>query len=160
LEHWVFCLFYNWPLTIRHRIRKRIQLRASIQKRFWHIGVCAVVAAVIFGLADFAYLKNIGELPSLKAIWWLSVFVPMLCGSIVTLGCGGATLGERFFGAVVCGAMVGILYTAVSAMLVLSSGILVGAVTTNLLWRIFIFSILSFLGAVITELKLGDPDLK
>jgi hypothetical protein len=119
-----------------------------------------VVAAVIFGLADFAYLKNIGELPSLKAIWWLSVFVPMLCGSIVTLGCGGATLGERFFGAVVCGAMVGILYTAVSAMLVLSSGILVGAVTTNLLWRIFIFSILSFLGAVITELKLGDPDLK
>ena len=94
LEHWVFCLFYNWPLTIRHRIQKRIQLRASIRKRFWHIGVCAVAAAVIFGLADFVYLRNIGELPGLKAIWWLSVFVPMLCGSIVTFGCGGATFGR------------------------------------------------------------------
>jgi hypothetical protein len=160
LEHWVFCLFYNWPLTIRHRIRKRIQLRASIRKRFWHIGVCAVAAAVIFGLADVAYLRHAGELPGLKTIWWLSVFLPMLCGSIVTLGCGGATLGERFFGAAVCGTMVGILYTAVSTMLVFSSGITVGAVITNLLWRIFLFSIFSFIGAVITELKLGDPDLK
>lgn len=23
LEHWVFCLFYNWPLTIRRKMRKR-----------------------------------------------------------------------------------------------------------------------------------------
>jgi hypothetical protein len=84
----------------------------------------------------------------------------MLCGSIVTLGCGGARLGERFFGAAVCGTMVGILYTAESTMLVFSNGITVGAVTANLLWRIFLFSIFSFLGAVITELKLGDPDLK
>jgi len=22
LEHWVFCLFYNWPLTIRRKMRK------------------------------------------------------------------------------------------------------------------------------------------
>ena len=160
LEHWVFCLFYNWPLTIRHRIRKRIQLRASIRKRFWHIGVCAVIAAVIFGLADFAYLKNIGKLSGLREIWWLSVPVPMLCGAVVTLGCGGATLGERFFGAVICGAMVGVLYTAVSTMLVSGSEISVGAVTTNLLWRIFIFSIFSFIGAVVTELKLKDPDIK
>lgn len=155
LEHWVFCLFYNWPLTIRQRIRKRIQLRTSIRKRFWHIGVGAVAAAVIFGLADFTYLNHIGELPSLKTIWWLSFFIPMLCGSIVTLGCGGATLGERFFGAAVCGAIVGILYTAVSAMLVYSIGISVGAVASNLLWRIFIFSIFAFFGAVITELKLS-----
>jgi hypothetical protein len=159
LEHWVFCLFYNWPLTIRHRIKKRIQFRASLKKRFWHIGVCAVVATVIFGLVDVAYLKYSGELPGLKTIWWLSVFLPMLCGSVVTFGCGGATLGERFFGACVGGAITGILYSAVSAMLVFSDGISVGAVTANLLWRIFIFSIFSFFGAVITELKLGDPDL-
>ena len=84
----------------------------------------------------------------------------MLCGAVVTFGCGGATLGERFFGAVICGAMVGILYTAVSTMLVSGSEISVGGVTTNLLWRIFIFSIFSFIGAVVTELRLKDPDLK
>jgi len=160
LEHWMFCLFYNWPLTIRYRIRKRIQLRASIRKRFWHVGMCAVVAAVIFGLADLAYLKNIGKLPDLREIWWLSVLVPMLCGAVVTFGCGGATLGERFFGAVICGAIVGMLYTAVSTILVSGGEISIGTVTTNLLWRIFIFSIFSFIGAVITELKLGDPELK
>jgi len=147
-------------LTIRYRIRKRIQLRASIRKRFWHVGMCAVVAAVIFGLADLAYLKNIGKLPDLREIWWLSVLVPMLCGAVVTFGCGGATLGERFFGAVICGAIVGMLYTAVSTILVSGGEISIGTVTTNLLWRIFIFSIFSFIGAVITELKLGDPELK
>jgi hypothetical protein len=155
LEHWVFCLFYNWPLTIRRRIQKRIQLRSSIKKRFWHIGLCAVAVAAIFGLADLVYLRQIGELPDLKTIWWLSVFLPMLSGSMVTLGCGGATLGERFLGAVICGALVGILYTAVSTLLVSGNGIIVGAVATNLLWRIFLFSIFSFIGAVITELKLG-----
>lgn len=159
LEHWVFCLFYNWPLTIRHRIRKRIRLRASIRKRFWHIGVCAAAAAALFGLADFAYLRHIGELPALKAIWWLSVCVPLICGAIVTVGCGGATLGERFFGAAVCGAIAGILYTAVSAMLGHNGGISVGEIVTNGLWRIFIFSMVSTFGAIITELKLGDPDL-
>jgi hypothetical protein len=67
---------------------------------------------------------------------------------------------ERFLGVVVSGAMIAILYTAVSAMLVFNSGISVGVLTANLLWRIFIFSIFAFLGAVITELKLGDPDLQ
>jgi hypothetical protein len=26
LEHWVFCLFYNWPLTIRCKMRKRTEI--------------------------------------------------------------------------------------------------------------------------------------
>ena len=29
LEHQVFCLFYNWPLTIRRKMRKRAQMRAG-----------------------------------------------------------------------------------------------------------------------------------
>jgi hypothetical protein len=52
LEHRVFGWFYNWPLTIRRRIRKRIHLRASLNKRYWHIGVCSVAAAGIFGVAE------------------------------------------------------------------------------------------------------------
>jgi hypothetical protein len=58
LEHWVFRLFYNWPLTIRRRMRKRAEMRASIKPRYWHVGLLAVVAA--FGLAsvDYNYLQN------------------------------------------------------------------------------------------------------
>jgi hypothetical protein len=160
LEHWVFCLFYNLPLTIRRRILKRTLLRASMAKRYWHIGLCAVAATGIFGMADFVYLGNVGELPDLRTIWWLSVFVPMLCGAMVTLGCGGATLVKRFVGAAACGASIGVFYAAVSAFLGHSSGILIGEIATNGVWRIFVFSIFSVLGAIITELKLPDPDLK
>jgi hypothetical protein len=160
LEHWVFCLFYNLPLTIRRRIRKRVLLRASMANRYWHIGLCAVAATGIFGIADFVYLGNVGDLPDLRTIWWLSVFIPMLCGAVVTLGCGGATLVKRIVGAAVCGATVGVFYAAVSAFLGHSSGISIGEIATIGVWRIFVFSIFSVLGAIIAELKLPDSDLK
>jgi len=159
LEHWVFCLFYNWPLTIRRRIRKRIEKRATMMKRYWHIGICALAGAGIFGMIDFVYLKNMGALPSLKDLWWLSVLVPMLCGVVVTLGCGGATLKERFIGSVVCGALIGVFYTAISILIGAGAAIAVSNVTVSCVWRIFIFSIFSVIGAIVTELKWPDPDL-
>jgi hypothetical protein len=159
LEHWVFCLFYNLPLTIRRRIGKRVLLRASMPKRYWHIGLCAIAATGIFGIADFVYLGNVGNLPDLRTIWWLSVFVPMLCGAVVTLGCGGVTLAKRIVGAAVCGVAVGVFYAGVSAFLGHGSGISMGEIVTNGMWRIFIFSIISVFGAIITEVKLPDPDL-
>lgn len=160
LEHWVFCLFYNWPLTIRRRILKRVHRRASMKKRYWHIALCAVAAAGIFGIADILYLRHVGNLPDLKTIWWLSVLVPVLNGSIVTLGCGGASLGERIVGSALCGTMTGIVYTAISAWLDQHSGMALSLFGANCLWRIFIFSMFSILGTIVTELKLADPDLK
>ncbi|MBW1957237.1 MAG: hypothetical protein JRF31_06940 [Deltaproteobacteria bacterium] len=159
LEHWVFCLFYNLPLTIRRRIGKRVLLRASMPNRYWHIGLCAIAATGIFGIADFVYLGNVGNLPDLRTIWWLCVFVPMLCGAVVTLGCGGATLAKRIVGAAVCGVAVGVFYAGVSAFLGHGSGISMGEIVTNGMWRIFVFSIFSVFGAIITEVKLPDPDL-
>lgn len=160
LEHWVFCLFYNWPLTLRRRILKRVKLRASMKKRYWHIVLCAITSAGIFGVADFYYLNYVGNLPDLRSIWWLSVLVPMLCGSMVTLGCGGASLGERIVGSAVCGSMIAILYSAISAWLGQRSGIALSLFGASFLWRLFVFSMFSMLGAIVTELKLADPDLK
>ena len=160
LEHWVFCLFYNWPLTIRRRIQKRVKLRTSMEKRYWHIGLCAVAAAGIFGIADFAYYRSVGDLPDLKAIWWLSVLVPLVCGAVVTLGCGGATLGKRFVSAAVCGVAVAVFYTVLSAMLGHSGGITAAKIVASCMWRIFVFSLFSLMGVIITELMLGDPELK
>jgi hypothetical protein len=131
-----------------------------MQTRYWHVVVCAIVATVIFGLADFFYLKHVGELPSLRTIWWLSVLVPMLCGSIVTLGCGGASLGARIIGAAACGVMVGLLYTGVSAKLGHNGAISIGEIVANGLLRRFIFSMFSTFGAIFTELKWADPELK
>ena len=156
----MFCLFYNWPLTIRRRIRKRLKLRASMTARYWHIGLCAMIGAGIFGIADFIYFQNAGTLPNLKAIWWLSLFVPLFCGAIVTLGCGGAKLWKRIIGATVCGVMLGVLYTGLSAVLTHDSLFSAGNMATSCAWRVFVFAILSPIGTIITELKLPDPDLK
>ena len=160
LEHWVFCLFYNWPLTIRRRMRKRAEIRASMETRFWHVGLCAVVATAIFGLADFVYLSNIGNLPGLKDIWWLIVIVPLICGVAVTLGCGGMALGKRIITAALCGLVVGALYATTSAIINYYSPVTAVYIIASGVWRIFIFTILSTIGAVITELKLSDPDLE
>lgn len=157
LEHGVFRLFYNWPLTIRRRIRERSQLRAAMQPRYWHIAVCALVGLVIFGLSDFIYLRNLGELPNLKQIWALTMLVPLLCGVAVTLGAGGASLPKRICGGAVCGSLVGMLYTAVSGIIGQGGPVELGALTADCIWRVFIFGILSAIGVILTELKLPAP---
>jgi hypothetical protein len=157
LEHSVFCLFYNRPLTIRRRMRIRSDLRASMKPRYWHIALCAIMGAGLFGVADFVYLQHLGNLPGLNEIWPMVVLLPMLCGAVVTLGAGGATMAKRIIGAVVCGAAVGVLYTAVSETLAYKSSIAVNALALGCMWRIFIFSILSAVSAILTELNLPEP---
>jgi hypothetical protein len=157
LEHEMFCLLYNWPLTIRRRMRKRAQIRAKMKPRYWHIVVCAVAGSGIFSLADFVYSKNLGELPGLKETWALAVLVPVFCGAAVTLGAGGAALGNRIIGAVICGGLVGVLYTAMSAILGLIGG---AEMATGCLWRVFVFTILSAVGVLLTELKLPEPRVR
>jgi hypothetical protein len=151
LEHWVFCLFYNWPLTIRRRMRKRAEARALMKPRYWHVGLCAVATAGAFGLADFVYLGKLSELPGLGDIWWLVLLAPLVCGAAVTAGCGGAALGKRFAAAAFCGVLTGGLYTAASAILSHNSDIAASCVR-----RMFIFGALSTVGAILTEIKLPE----
>ena len=151
LEHWVFYLFYNWPLTIRRRMRKRAEARAAMKPRYWHIGLICVAAAAILGLADFIYLRNLGETPGLRDIWWLVILAPLICGAAVTFGCRGAAFGKRFTAAAVCGALTGALYAAVSAILSQN-----GQIASTCVWRIFIFAILTTIGAIATEIKLPE----
>jgi len=151
LEHWVFCLFYNWPLTIRRRMRKRAELRATMKPRYWHAGLCAVTTAGIMGLADFIYLRNFGELPGMRDIWPLVILAPLICGTAITLGCGGAALGKRIVTATAGGVLAGAIYAGISVFLSHEGGILAICI-----WRMFIFAILSTIGAIATEIKLPE----
>ena len=159
LEHWVFCLFYNWPLTIRRRMRRRAEIRAAMKPRYWHVGWYVLGGTAIFGMTDFTYFKNVGELPGLRDVWWLVLIVPLLCGRGVTLGCGGAALWKRIVAAGVCGGVIGVLYTGFSATLSHSSGMASHNIVAGCIWRVFVFMILSTIGVVITELKLPEPQL-
>lgn len=160
LEHVAFCLFYNWPLTIRRRMRRRAEIRAEMKPRYWHVGLVAIVAAGVFGVVDVLFFSTRGELPSLKDMWWLVVTVPLACGAVATLGCGGARFARRIIAAAACGAVSGIFYTVASAMVNHVGEVTAAAVAASCVWRVFVFAILSAAGAMAAELKLPDPDLK
>ncbi|MHC4723003.1 MAG: hypothetical protein ACYS9V_01965 [Planctomycetota bacterium] len=159
LEHWVFGLFYNWPLTIRRRMNKRIALRAKMKPRYWHMTLCALVPAVILITTELYYLNNLNRQPGLKDIWWLLFLMPFLGGITVTLGCKGAALLKRIAAAAVCGCTLGVIYTAFSVNLVLNKGLENNGLMRYWALIIFIFAILSTIGATITEMKLPDPEL-
>jgi hypothetical protein len=91
--------------------------------------------------------------PSLKDIWWLAVLVPFVCGSVITYGCGGALLMRRISAAVAFGVITALVYTAVSVP-VFNAELSAGDIASGCVWRIFIFSIFSAIGAIITELKM------
>jgi hypothetical protein len=157
LEHWVFSLFYNWPLTLRRRMRRRAELRATLRPRYWHVPVCALIAAGIFALADYCYLAHNGNLPTLREFWPLVAAVPLLCGALVALTCRGAMLTRRIVAAPVAGVLAALLATSASAVIAATGQ----ATDTHLIalgvWRVFIFTILSVIGAMVAELTLPEP---
>ena len=160
LEHWVFCLFYNWPLTIAQRMQKRSEIRALTKPRYWHVNLYAVGGAIIFGAVDFFYLNYIKIMPELMDIWWVVILISMICGAGVTLGCRGARLSKRIISASVCGIIAGFLYTIESTIIMHGGLIIATDIAAIFLWRMFVFALLSAFGAILTELRLPDPDLK
>lgn len=157
LEHSVYCRFYNWPLTIRRRMKERSQLRAEKAPRYWHIAICAIVGAGIFTFADYAHMMKLQALPGLKEIWMLAIIVPLICSAAVTLGAGGALLWKRIIGGAVCGIAIGVLSTTVLAILSHGGPLGIGDMAINSVWRVFVFTIISIIGVILTEIKLPEP---
>jgi len=82
----------------------------------------------------------------------------LVCGGIVTLGCGGAAFGRRIIAASICGVFAGLLYAVVSVKLGYFSTVANANLTADFAWRIFIFALLSAVGAILTELNLSYPN--
>jgi len=159
-ERWIFCLFYNWPLTIRRRMKKIAQHRQSLKPRYWHIPICAVVAAGAFAIAECIHLNNFGTLPTLRNLWYLSFAVPFVCGAAVTWGCGGAAMWKRIASAALCGLAIGVLFTLTTATLNHNHpDAAFGQLVPTAVWRLFAMTVFATIGAIIRELTLPDPDL-
>jgi hypothetical protein len=157
LEHKIFNLFYNWPLTIRYRMHKRREFRATLQPRYGHMVVCALAATGIFVVVDLLSMQQSGELPGLNEIWGFALVVPLLCGTAVTLGAGGAVIWKRIIGAALCGIAMGICSTVISAGIGADNTIGISVIAINCIWRAFVFTIISVLGVMVTELTLPEP---
>ncbi len=166
LEHAVFSVFYNWPLTVRRRMGRISEIRAGLPKRIWHIPLLAVVSAAILILSHRLYHSTTSTLPSqdnfwyLKPLFCLGALIPGAAGWISARCTGGLARSRRIPFAALCGAGIGLLYTIAAFWLEWTWGIENPAIATPLIWRVFAFTLFGTVGALIAELSQPDPDLK
>jgi hypothetical protein len=159
LEHWVFCLFYNWPLTIRRRVGKRIEKRASIKPRYWHMPLAAVFGAAVFVAVDTMWFTHEEQLPTLRDVWYFTFLLPVFCGIVVTLAAGGLVLWKRFASATICGLAVGVLGILVTYNTIAVDFLPVADVIIQGVWRVFAMAIFATIGAILAEINLPDKEL-
>jgi hypothetical protein len=157
LEHGIFCLFYNWPLTIRRRIREREKIRAMKRPRYWHITICGLAALGMLTFMDYHFIQTLGDLPVLRDIWELMLLLPIICGSVITMGAKGAPLSRRVIGSALCGGVTGLLHGVILAIVAIGIQVGFGEILITTLWGIFLLTIFSTIGAILTELILPEP---
>ncbi|MBN1125922.1 MAG: hypothetical protein JXA82_13015 [Sedimentisphaerales bacterium] len=164
LEHWVFCLFYNWPLTIRRRMQARAQVRALQSPRYFHIPFFAILGAIVLAIAHSIALNH-GLVPSrdnkwfLTGLWYVMLTTPVLAGWGLTVFAGGLSLGRRIIASPMCGVVLGVLYSIAAAVLEDRSQIESTAFWVPMIWRSFFFTVFCTIGALVTELLLPDPNI-
>ncbi len=163
LEHAVFDLFYNFPLNIRRRIRKRRELRSALKPRRWHVPLCALGGTLLLASEDMIYYNLIGHIPRFGDIWWLALWIPVFAAAATTAWAGGAALSRRIGMGILCGALIGLLYASSNALLryflmleggeILTALQLLDRIAPVALWRIFVFMILALIGTFLTETR-------
>jgi hypothetical protein len=156
LEHKVFTLFYNVPLTIRGRVHRRAEMRATKGARRWHLLPIAAGGTLVLVAAELLYERSTGQAAALGDIWWGLLAAPLLCGSLATLGSGGASLGKRILGAALCGVAMAVVYSGLSFALAGREAILPELATATA-WLVFILTVLTPVGAIVTEVTLPEP---
>jgi len=160
LEHWVFNLFYNWPLTVRRRMRTRMDARAARQGRIWHIWL-VIVAAVGIGAMTEVLLANLtGIRPRLTDTWWLWLGLSVVAGAVHTRLAGGMGMVGRVVNSSICGVLIGLAGTAAWAWFVNGVPVPIGDVLTEGMWRVFLCVVFSTAGTLLWELRWPDPELK
>ena len=155
LEHTVFCLCYNWPLTLRRRMKRRAELRSRQQHRYWPLAVVGVLGAAGFPLGEALLRRSAGSGVGLREIWALVLFLPLLCGSLTTLAAKGTPLPARIGSAALSGLILAVLSTFSAFVLGWyaqgQAALISGA------WRVFLGSFGAIVGALLTEVFLPEP---
>jgi hypothetical protein len=159
LEHTVFDLFYNFPLTIRHRIKARARRNAGKKARTWP--ALLIVLAATMGLAalDFGFFKVRGRVPELKNVWALALWVPAFASAFISRLAGGSRLGKRIALGTISAGVIGLLYALATAFLpplyaaAAASSPALGPLAIKVFWHVFLFTLAGVGGAVIAETR-------
>ena len=68
LEHKIFGIFYNWPLTIRRRMKRLSEFRLTIRPRWWHMVPIVICATGALYSIDRYYLQSNDTILGLQGI--------------------------------------------------------------------------------------------
>jgi len=108
LEHFVFDTFYNFPLTVRRRIRTRAEKRAGEKKRAWAAPLIVLAAAAALGALEWGFAEIAGGAPSFGRMWALALFIPLLAGAAIARTATGYKTGRRILFGLIGGAALGV----------------------------------------------------
>jgi hypothetical protein len=159
LEHFVFDVFYNFPLTIRRRMKLRQEARAGRPARSAHAPVLILAATALLALLDFVYFRSKGNIPALGNIWWVALWAPLLASAAISRFAGGAAFGRRLLLGTLSGGIIGLFYAMANTFLPpLYAGVTAGEQTLGRLavrcvWHIFLFTLVAVAGALIAETR-------
>jgi hypothetical protein len=159
LEHFAFDTFYNFPLTIRRRMKLRQESRAGNKPRYNHAPLVVLGGIAILTLMDFFYFEIAGYPPALKNFWWIALWVPPVVSAIISRGAGGLTLGKRTVLGTLSGAIIGLLYALENTFLpglysaLNNSAQTLGPFAVKSVWYVFLFTIVALVGAIIAETR-------
>ncbi len=159
LEHWVFSLFYNWPLTIRRRMEKVSAMRSAIAARRIHLPAVALTAGGVLTTAHYFYGAYAGVQPSVSNLWYLRSLLPLVLpvafvgGWAANRFAGGMPRDRRIAAAAATGIVSGILYSLAVFFIGSSQYAGITGLWVPMLWRCFALAIFSALAAVIAELR-------
>ncbi len=163
LEHAVFDLFYNYPLTIRRRMRQRKMRRSSLKTRVWHVFPSVLCGLGVLLVIDLIYARLSGQPPHFESIWWAILWIPIMTAVVLTSGAGGASLGQRLALAGLGGGVMGWMYAVGHAWLLPLLMLpaqdlqpithLIAETAAPGFWQAFIFALLALITALIVETR-------
>jgi hypothetical protein len=153
LEHKVFRLFYNLPLTLRRKMAEREEARSMRQARSWHAALIVVAFALLGAAVESLFLWQAGSSPTIRQIAPALVVSGFLGGVLVNLGSGGASSVRRMLLGLASGVALGLLITVLSFSL--NPERLIGPLQllSHTAWATFITATVSGLGAALAELR-------
>jgi hypothetical protein len=163
LEHFVFDAFYNFPLTIRRRIRTRAERRAGEKVRNWTMPLVILAAAGVLGAMGAGFARIAGGGPSFGRMWWLSVWIPLAAGALIARTATGLRIGRRVVRGMTGGAVLGFFagiapfvksLTPIFGTAVVAAEAPFGlAVARSGVGLLLLFGVLGLVGAVIAETR-------
>lgn len=167
LEHGIFRLFYNWPLTIRRRMKEISRFRAGLQVRLWHAAAAFLGTAAAMILSHVWYHQHTQTLPVKENFWflkpllWAAILLPAAAGWITARLAGGLARSKRILTALFGGVAAAALYTLAAFFFEQqwSEPEKIG-VFIPFLWRSFLFSLTAVLGTLVAELTEPSPEIK